>query len=411
MIMLKVLVHKTSRNKLILAAVCVFALIASALSGCTPTMGSPQTVEPATLTPEPIDVTKTIPTDTPPGPSATVVATTEPAPSETPAVETTVPVETTAPAVSSTPERLVIDPSNVNLLQQVGAFDQEGATLFTWLADSNAVAVAGQEQIVLFGSVPPDVPAQVSAAMPTNLASSQDETILAWSNEDNSVSVLDLTAGGEPVQLVENTSQVTDLAFGRQGDRLAVGLFDNELQILDASSGEIQKSISLPYWLDNLSFSPDDSLIAGVEAQSFTVHVFDVETGEEQRTFTWTGTASPVLYAALFSPDWSQIAWVARGTVQLMDYETGVEGVVLSHEDFISDTAWSPDSQLLATTTSATVDGNPTPVVIIWDAATGEQISVIPTTEVAIDLSFAPDGRALGMLFNSGQLQIWGVPP
>jgi WD40 repeat protein len=202
---------------------------------------------------------------------------------------------------------------------------------------------------------------------------------------------------------------ITGLAFSPDRSILAAATYQNQLVFWDTSNGQQISSQGIAYWLSNLSYSPDGSLLAGVDLPNFAVHIYDAVTLEEQRTLTWTESASPALYGAFFSPDWKTLAWVARGTVQLMDVATQALGPTLSHEDFVNDAAWSPDGSLISTAAAGTVNGSFSPVVFVWDAQTGELITPLVQPEVVLSIAFSPDGRELASLIAGGNLQLWAV--
>lgn len=308
-----------------------------------------------------------------------------------------------------TPNRLVIRPENVVNLQTVGRLSEPGAQTFSWLPGEPALAVAGEENISLYEIAPPTQTDQVPADRPALLTTSPDQQMLAWVNAENQVHVLDAADPQQPELLDGFEAAVTGLAFSPQGDNLAAATYENEIQVLDVSTGAAERTWEIPNWLTNLTYSPDGSRIAGADLQNFAVYIFDAATGELLNTLTYQESASPALYGAFFSPDWERVAWVARGTVQLMDVETGELGPALLHEDFVNSTAWSPDGRLIATSAAATINDEFSPVVLLWDAQTGEQVRTIAQPEVTLSLSFSPDGRGLGTLYSNGTLQIWAV--
>jgi WD40 repeat protein len=188
------------------------------------------------------------------------------------------------------------------------------------------------------------------------------------------------------------------MVFSPDGKTLAVATPENQVELWDTATGENVDIWELPFWVSNLSFSPDGSSLAGVDSANFTVHIWSFPGGEEQRTLAWTEHASPALYSAAFTQDWRTLAWVARGTIQLMDVASGSLGPVLEHEDFVSAIAIAPDGSLLASAAAATVEDTFTPVVLLWDLASGEQVNVLPQPEAVTSMAFSPDGRTLAVL-------------
>ena len=176
-------------------------------------------------------------------------------------------------------------------------------------------------------------------------------------------------------------------------------------------SVQVSREWQLPYWLTDLAFSPDGTILAGADLTNFTVHVFDLASGEEVRSLMWTEHASPALYGVEFSPDWKYLAWVARGSVLIMDLESGEPLANLEHEDFVSAYTWSADGELLATAAAGTLRGEFSPMVYLWEASTGALVNQLAQQASVLSMSFSPDGRELAVLTSGGALQIWQVSP
>jgi WD40 repeat protein len=302
----------------------------------------------------------------------------------------------------------VISPSTAKGLQTANQVNEPGATAVEWLENSREFAVAGEGGISVYSTAAELQGETLETALPTHLASSPAGEKIAWAGQDGSVS---LAAAGmaEPVILEEGlTAEVTGLAFSPDGEQVAASLFDQRILIWNAETGEDIAEWELPGWLSNITYSPDGAYIGGVDQQTFTVVILDAASGEVINILIWEDHASPVLYDAVFSPDWETVAWVARGTVLLMEVQTGEIGPTLGHEDFVNKIAWSPDGDLLASSAAGTnEEGAFVPLVTLWDPATGEPVSLLTLPEVAIDLSFSPDGTSLATLYSSGTVQLW----
>lgn len=351
--------------------------------------------------------TPTVPT-MPPQPSSTPTPTDVPTFTPLPATETVAP----SPTPDDLVEREVILPQNADALTEVGVIRESGATLFTWMGEDGKVAIGSDGQIGIYNITPALLAEEIQGASPSILVSSPDQMTLAWASMDNVVRLIQLEHPDETLPLEQPGGPVTSLAFSPLGDSLAASTSDNSIFLWNVQTGLLETEMELPYFIQDLSFSPDGSLLAGVAPQEFTVHFLDVTSGEEVSNLSWEDHASPVLYQAAFSPNWSTIAWVARGTVQLMDVETGSLGHVLGHEDFINaDIAWSPDGTLLATASASTVDDDFAPVVIIWDVESGNPLTTLVHDEPVVDISFSPDGRELASLNAMGSLRVWAVEP
>lgn len=342
-----------------------------------------------------------------------------PVSSLTSAVATSQPEETVIPtappsltetAAAPTPERLELDPTTATSMTLVAQVAESGASDLSWMANGEALALAKPLEVVVVDTSPAAPVTGTVAMTPTLLTTSPDNTAVAWANQDNRVELWAVpTQTVELTQTSPVTAGVTGLTFSPSGDELAAATSDNQLSVWNQASGQLEQSLQLPYWLSGLSYSPDGKFLAGVDLSNFTVHILDAATGQEIRALSWTDTASPALYGAVFSPDWKTVAWYARGTVQLMDVTTGSIGPTLSHEDFINDLSWSPDGSLIATASAATVSGNFTPAVYVWDAASGQQVNLIPQPYASIRLDFSPEGKSLAILDSSGTVQLYAA--
>lgn len=327
------------------------------------------------------------------------------------------PVSTGAtPTPSATPERGApasprIEAADLDSLAPARSLQQEGPLDLAWAAGGQILAAAGAEEITLYAIGPVNRVFAVPAATPANLTASPAEARLAWSESGGAVHVWDVQAAVELAAFEAGPGEVTGLAFSPDGALLAASTFDRRLLIWDIATRESIRTWDLPAFLVGLSFSPDGARLAGIDMQTFTAHLFSLETQEEVQTLAWSAHASPVLYSAEFSPDWSRLAWVARGAVQLMDTASGDFGPSLEHEDAVNGLAWSPDSLLIATLSAGEVEGGFSPLVTFWDAATGEILRKVPFDEPPIALEFSPGGGELAFLFGSGEIQVWTISP
>ena len=323
----------------------------------------------------------------------------------------TSPPSPTVVTPSTAPQGAVIEPGNALQVQAVNKINLAEARLFAWMPDSRSLAVATRTDILFYSTNPLAETGRFSAPNATLLAISPDGSLLAWAGEDNTVHVRSISAGSELNTLGKHPARLTSLAFSPDSKTLAVSTSEeNTIELWDPAQGQKLATWKLPYWSTSLTFSPDGKQLAGVDGENFTVHIYAVPGGEEQRALAWTDHASPVLYDARFTPDWKTLAWVTRGTIQLMDVASEQFGSSLSHEDFVSAVAISPDSRLLASAAAGTLEGNFVPAIFLWDLSTGEQIHALAQDQPVTSLAFSPDGRSLAILTSDNVLKLWEVP-
>ena len=233
------------------------------------------------------------------------------------------------------------------------------------LVDGSAAQTSSQELPVM-QAVQPSKDARFLTASPSG-----EE--LAWVSQDTQVQLWHVAESFSPQALKAAGSSVTGLTFSPDGDQLAFATLDGGIVGLDANSQVESFTWKAPAWLSNLSISPDGTRLGGVDLANFLVYIYDLD-GSIQKTMEWSEHASPALYSANFSPDWRSIAWVARGTVQLMSVDTGELGSQISHEDFVISCVWSPDSRRLATAAPVYNEGQLKMGVFVWIRPMGKDL-------------------------------------
>ena len=311
---------------------------------------------------------------------------------------------------TASPGGVLIDPVNASALSVTAQITLENATSFSWMPENRIFAISSEQGITFFDYLSDARVLTIQTQNPKLLQVSSDLGLLAWISGDSEVHIWSQAENREFNTILEKDQVITGLSLGSNNRELAISTYSKVISIRDTFEGQELIRKELDYWLANLSYSPDGSQIGGVDLANFTVHIFDGTSAQELRSLSWDGGASPDLYGAYFSPDWQRIAWVARGTVQLMDANNGANGALLSHEDFVSAVAWSPNGRLLATAAAATVNGELNPVVSLWDTRDGSLINRLVQINGIANFMFSLDGKELAILDNRGKLSVWVVP-
>lgn len=338
-----------------------------------------------------------------------MAGTSQPAATYAPAGTVEPPLASTLTATTEAPTTAegVIDPINAQALEVSAQFSQAGANSFVWLPAGQGIVLTTENGLAFYNrNASAQAISPVQADRPFNLAFSSLLNALAWSTPDDAIHVWSLSERRMLQTIGKTQGVVTSLAFSPQNSRIAAATGDGQVEIWDASTGELVSQWQLPGWLASLAYSPDGRLLGGADPANFLVRILDVGTGQLVRSLEWSDHASPALYGAYFSPDWNRVAWVSRATVHVASAVAVETGLDLLHEDFVSAVAWSPDGQLLASAAAATVNGSFQPAVILWDAATGRQVGVFAQPGAVLSLSFSADGRELAVLLNGGALNV-----
>jgi WD40 repeat protein len=348
-----------------------------------------------------------------PQPTNSPVAYTPTQPEIEPTLVPTIVEPTAAPTVTATdpvPIAPVISIDNLELLQEVGAFEVEFAEQLDWSQDSKMLAVKSREKAVFY-----DVEKHI---------------------EISSIGF------GEP-----------EAALDACADNGMVATSHDQKNILlyFADSGAVAHTLETDGMMYNASFSPDGALLAVPVVEEIAVELYNVETGQLQQRLTGFETAAPV-YGAIFSADGKHLIWISRGRVQPMSIASGELGPSFGHQEFVNAVALSLDYALLAVSTAGTVNDEFTPIIQLWDPNNGEDLGIllpgnaeIPSAvdmsphgdllintyaaeiqfwnmdeqvliktvnghaERAVTIAFSPDGRSIASVAADGMVRIWQI--
>ena len=131
------------------------------------------------------------------------------------------------------------------------------------------------------------------------------------------------------------------------------------IRLMDVATGEFGPDLS-PY--SNAVFAPDGRVLAGAEAGWYY--------------------SEPYL-----------------GRVVLFDVTSGDTLAILEHTDHIRDIAFSPDGQVVVTSTSEDS-------IAVWDWAKTKKLTTLRGNK----MFFSPNGRFL-LLYSEESCEVWGVVP
>jgi WD40 repeat protein len=214
----------------------------------------------------------------------------------------------------------------------------------------------------------------------------------------------------ESLEKQETFTYDTPAAFyaaSPDGKTVAFSDADNNIFLADIQVTENAKTFTAPFYIGRLDFSPDGKTLLSTSMDEIAITLWDAASGKQLQTITGFETAAPV-YSAKFGADGKRIIWFARGTVQLYDLASQKFGPVMSHEDFVSDETLSQDGSLVATAAAGTVNGEFTPAIFLWDAASGELKNTLTNSDGLNAIAFSPDGSLIAASTGS-KLLFWDV--
>lgn len=281
-----------------------------------------------------------------------------------------------------------------------------------WLSDGDLALAAQDELIILPAEMQtfrPQRQTSLKGELPSLITAAVSQQALAWVSNGDRVFAFDPTVNPEPQSVGESDSPITGLALSVNGELLAYAAYDGSLTIVPRYNlADVQslRTWKLPVWLTSLSISPDGKRVGGVSLPDFTVYILDASNGETLQMLEWVNPAVSSLYGVAFTNDWSRLAWYSQSAVLLMTLPDGKNGPVLNHEENISALAWSPDGRYLAVASAATMLGNLTPAVILWDAVSGSRLSTLPQEMAILHLAYSPDGSQIATLDSVGNLRV-----
>ena len=181
-----------------------------------------------------------------------------------------------------------------------------------------------------------------------------------------------------------------------------------EIRLFDVFTQADILTITPDFPYSNATFNTDGSLLGAASMNEIQVVVWDSNSGAEKAVLSGFETAAPV-YDASFGADGKTLIWFSRGTVQTMEISSQQMGPILSHEDFVTNLALSPDGNVVATTAAATIGGKFLPALTLWDADSGEILRQIAKEAYFSSIAFSADSSLIAI--GSGKtVMLFSVP-
>jgi WD40 repeat protein len=281
--------------------------------------------------------------------------------------------------VSSLPKSIAIEPSRDR--KDTGAVLSRNSS---WLAGFDGEPLLRFWNSLDGSTLRPPIPL---AHVPSALALSPNETLVAIGSTNGVVTVLQLSTGSILWTRSASAHRIHSLAFHPDGLQLLTGGGDGILRIWDAVTGENLTSKGFPGSVLSLSVHPHGHLLACCTANG-AAQLLDSRTLQLLNELMGDGSYH---HAAAFSPDGSRIATAgADGRSRVWDVTTGrhVSSFATRPEDVdpepLWSVAWSPDGRRIASASQPRM-------IRIQNSRTGE-------LEVSLDA--AASGRLLCLQFD-----------
>ncbi|HEY59497.1 MAG TPA: hypothetical protein G4N92_02250 [Anaerolineae bacterium] len=251
------------------------------------------------------------------------------------------------------PQKLIISAENISELKEVRSLNTKESVTCKWSSDGKTFWLVGLQEAKLYDSA---------------------------------------TFGEVAGYDVSEYAALYDVSS--DGSTLAYSLDGAEIILYDVLKQDEIRIIQPDFYYHYASFSPDGKFLAIMSLDEIQANIWDVSTGKNVTTLEGFMTAAPV-YSGRIAEDGKTFLWISRGTVQPMNIESKTMGPEFSHEDFVTSIALSPDGKILATTAAGTVNGEFTPLVKLWDPASGEELGYFTNADPFTSLTLSPNGSIL----------------
>jgi len=282
-----------------------------------------------------------------------------------------------------------------------GSFSPHELLPFAFTPDSSRLAVRWDRGVQFFTlATGQEVASLTVPGAVLSVALSPDGEVLAWSLDDNSIQLVQVSDGAIGHTLIGHPDPVLDLRFSPTEPKLFSASHDGTVRIWDTDTGVQFPPIEVGLDVLGIGLSPDGATLAVVPAYG-PVQLWDTITAQQFASLGGTGgydTSDPV-----FSPDGNYLA---------VDLATGIFIWSLPDESEIWNqvansmaVAYSPDGAYLAYTD---IDSNN--AVFLGPADAQGEFRIIDEMRGPVwELFFSPDGSMLAAT-DGVEIRVWRIP-
>lgn len=228
---------------------------------------------------------------------------------------------------------------------------------------------------------------------------SHDNKIVATDSPDNGVTIWDIASQQLLKKLEGPGDPVVSLAFAPAQETLAAAFVRGKFRVWDRRTGVVKFDERSQLELPSIAFSPDGKQLA-VTSSETEAQLRDATTGKLQRTIS---VPKGPLSLIFFSPDGSRLfLTTSEGKVFSWTMRKGqLLALGGSHSAEVLSFSFSPDNKLVAT-------GSMDRTLKLWDVATGKEMrTIFGHGGWVTSLHFSADGLHLISGGRDGLIKIW----
>ncbi len=233
-----------------------------------------------------------------------------------------------------------------------------------------------------------------------SVAVSPNGQTLATGSFDGNIQLWNLVSGQQKTTLTAHAGAVWSVAISPDGEMLASGGEDKAVKIWNLRTGELENTLfGHSAAVFSVAFSPDGKTLASV-GEDKTVKLWNVRTGNLTRSLH--GHTADI-QSVTFSPDGKILATGSTdGTVKLWNARTGrLQRTLIGHSEAVWSVAISPDGQTVAS-------GSWDNTVKLWDLHAGQLLNTFTGhSEQVQSVAFSPDGQTLASGDFGGTIKLW----
>jgi len=235
-----------------------------------------------------------------------------------------------------------------------------------------------------------------------DVAFGPDGQTVAVACQDKAIHLFDAVTAAEQV-LRGHDDQVVSITFSPDGTRLAAGDGGGGLWIWDLEARSVSRLAGHKETVWGLAFSPDGKQLASGSWDK-TVRIWQVESGTQLRVLAGHDDA---IWSVAFSPDGRLLASSSSdATIRLWDLTAAADippKVLKGHADAVAAVSFDPGGKRL-------VSGGSDTTLRIWEVATGAQQAVLRGhTDRVRDVVFSPSGSRVASAGADSSILVWDL--